>query len=156
MTPMRSQGNGFGPRVNVLGVGVSAINMDQALAAIERWTSKREANYVCITNIHGIIESQRDRDLRRIHNTAGLVTPDGMPLVWLLRGRGIPNATRVYGPDLMTLRARLEPFAGALAAGRTLTVDEALDEALADAPRSPRSVALIADECDIAARPASR
>jgi predicted ATPase/DNA-binding XRE family transcriptional regulator len=60
------------------------------------------------------------------------------------------------GPDLMTLRARLEPFAGALAAGRTLTVDEALDEALADAPRSPRSVALIADECDIAARPASR
>ena len=54
------------------------------------------------------------------------------------------------GPDLATLRARLEhePFAAALAAGRTLTVDQALDEALADAPPSR--------EGDIAARPASR
>ena len=101
MTPMRSQGNGFGPRVNVLGVGVSVINMDQALAAIEGWISRREANYVCVTNIHGVIESHRDRDLRSIHNTAGLVTPDGMPLVWLGRLHGFTHVKRVYGPDLM-------------------------------------------------------
>ncbi|HLW60008.1 MAG TPA: WecB/TagA/CpsF family glycosyltransferase [bacterium] len=75
--------------------------MDHALAAVERWIARREAHYVCVTNIHGVIESQRDRDLRRIHNAAGLVTPDGMPLVWLSRLRGRRHVERVYGPDLM-------------------------------------------------------
>ena len=38
--------------------------------------------------------------MREIVNAADLVTPDGMPLVWLLRWRGVPEATRVYGPTL--------------------------------------------------------
>jgi N-acetylglucosaminyldiphosphoundecaprenol N-acetyl-beta-D-mannosaminyltransferase len=47
------------------------------------------------------MESQRDEALRWIHNTAGLVTPDGMPLVWLSWLRGLKQVDRVYGPDLM-------------------------------------------------------
>ena len=41
-------------------------------------------------------------ELRRMHNDGtGLVTPDGMPLVWLLRKAGYAHVSRVYGPDLM-------------------------------------------------------
>src|SRR5207248_11607245 len=42
------------------------------------------------------------------------------------------------GPDLATMRGRLEreKLAAMTADGRTLTVDQALDEALADAPSS--------------------
>jgi N-acetylglucosaminyldiphosphoundecaprenol N-acetyl-beta-D-mannosaminyltransferase len=47
------------------------------------------------------MESQRDGELRRIHNEAGLVTPDGMPLVWISRLKGHAQVGRVYGPDLM-------------------------------------------------------
>lgn len=47
------------------------------------------------------MESQADAGLRAIHNSAGMVTPDGMPLVWLLRRGGVRHADRVYGPDLM-------------------------------------------------------
>jgi N-acetylglucosaminyldiphosphoundecaprenol N-acetyl-beta-D-mannosaminyltransferase len=46
------------------------------------------------------MECQRSDELKRIFNSAGMVTPDGMPLVWLARGRD-PNVSRVYGPDLM-------------------------------------------------------
>jgi len=88
-------------RVNVLGVGVSAINMAMALEIIEGWIARREHHYVCVTGVHGVMESQRDRRLRRIHNQAGLVTPDGMPLVWLSRLKGHRHVARVYGPDLM-------------------------------------------------------
>lgn len=88
-------------RVNLLGVGVSAIDVAQALETIERWLCRREQHYVCITGVHGIMESQRDEALRRIHNRAGLVTPDGMPLVWLSRLQGRRQVERVYGPDLM-------------------------------------------------------
>jgi len=71
------------PQVNILGVGVSAIAMTMALQTIEGWIEQCEPHYVCITGVHGVMESQRDASLRQIHNRAGLVTPDGMPLVWL-------------------------------------------------------------------------
>lgn len=76
------------PRANILGVGVSAINMAMALETIEGWIARREPHYVCVTGVHGVMESQRDKELRWIHNAAGLVTPDGMPLVWLSRLKG--------------------------------------------------------------------
>jgi N-acetylglucosaminyldiphosphoundecaprenol N-acetyl-beta-D-mannosaminyltransferase len=88
-------------RANILGVGVSAINMSMALATIDRWIDTRRRHYVCITGVHGVMESQRDPELRRIHNTAGMATPDGMPLVWMLWASGHRRADRVYGPDLM-------------------------------------------------------
>jgi len=82
-------------------VGVSAIDMGQALSVIQGWIARGERQYVCVTGVHGVMESQRDPELRRIHNTAGLVTPDGMPLVWLARRAGFQHVDRVYGPDLM-------------------------------------------------------
>ncbi len=88
-------------RANVLGVGVSAITMPQALETIHSWIAARQAHYICVTGVHGVMESQRDAELRRIHNAAGLVTPDGMPLVWLSRMQGFRHVQRVYGPDLM-------------------------------------------------------
>jgi N-acetylglucosaminyldiphosphoundecaprenol N-acetyl-beta-D-mannosaminyltransferase len=88
-------------RVNILGVGISAINMPMALEVIQDWLARQEANYVCVTGVHGVMESQQDETLRQIHNKAGLVTPDGMPLVWLSRWKGFARVGRVYGPDLM-------------------------------------------------------
>jgi N-acetylglucosaminyldiphosphoundecaprenol N-acetyl-beta-D-mannosaminyltransferase len=88
-------------RIDILGVRVSAINMEMALEDISSWVTESAREYVCVTNVHGVMESQRDDILRRIHNEAGLVTPDGMPIVWLSRLYGYHHVTRVYGPDLM-------------------------------------------------------
>lgn len=88
-------------RTNILGVGVSAVNMDLAVAAIEGWIRRSEPHYVCVANVHTITECQRNPDFRQIHNQAGMVTPDGMPLVWVSRLRGARQVRRVYGPDLL-------------------------------------------------------
>lgn len=87
--------------VNVLGVKVSAINMPRALEEIDGWIQTREQHYVTITGVHGIMESQRDATIREIHNRAGMITPDGMPLVWISHRRGQKDVRRVYGPDLL-------------------------------------------------------
>ena len=92
---------GAPPRVDVLGVGVSAIDEAEAVAIIARWIADRTPQYVCVTGVHGVMESQEDEALRGIHNRAGLVTPDGVPLVWLGRLAGHRGMQRVYGPDLM-------------------------------------------------------
>ncbi len=89
------------PRVDVLGVGVSAIDMEMAVTEITRWIEDRERRYVCVTGVHGVMEAQRDPGLLRIHNESGLTTPDGMPLVWCAHRAGARHVDRVYGPDLM-------------------------------------------------------
>jgi N-acetylglucosaminyldiphosphoundecaprenol N-acetyl-beta-D-mannosaminyltransferase len=88
-------------RVNVLGVGVSAINMAMAGEVIQGWIARREHRYACFATVYGIMECRRDASLRRVYNAAGLVTPDGMPLVWLSHRAGFRFVQRVYGPDLM-------------------------------------------------------
>jgi N-acetylglucosaminyldiphosphoundecaprenol N-acetyl-beta-D-mannosaminyltransferase len=88
-------------RFDVLGVPVSALTMATALRSLDAWIQARTPNYVCVTGVHGVMECQYDEDLRRIHENAGLVTTDGMPLVWLAHIKGLRHVERVYGPDLM-------------------------------------------------------
>lgn len=99
---MRPETHGASPaRVDVLGVPVSAVDMSEALSAIDGWIRTNASQYVCVTGVHGVMESRRDAALRAIHAQAGMVTPDGMPLVWLSRAAGHRHVTRVYGPDLL-------------------------------------------------------
>jgi N-acetylglucosaminyldiphosphoundecaprenol N-acetyl-beta-D-mannosaminyltransferase len=89
------------PRVNVLGVGISVLNLETAVATLAGAVREGRRGYVCVTGVHGVIESQSDEALRRIHNASLLTTPDGMPMVWLGRHAGHRSMDRVYGPDLM-------------------------------------------------------
>ena len=91
----------MGDRVNILGVGVSAVNMEQAVDRIDGWVESRELRYVCVCPVHTIMECRRSDVIRRIVNAAGMVTPDGMPVVWVARLSGHPEVRRVYGPDLL-------------------------------------------------------
>lgn len=88
-------------RVNILGVGISAINMQMAVETIEGWIASREQHFVCVTTVNEVVQCQSDPALRETINRSGLVTPDGMPLVWLSRWQGFAHVDRVYGPDLM-------------------------------------------------------
>ncbi len=89
------------PRCSVLGVGISSVSMRLAVETIRDWIRNRQREYVTVTGVHGVMESQDDPALKRIHNEAGMVTPDGMPMVWLNKLAGNHEVTRVYGPDLM-------------------------------------------------------
>ena len=88
-------------RANVLGVGISAINMEEALLRSEQLLYQQRKGYICVTGVHGIMEARRDPALRDILNRAYLCTPDGMPTVWVGRLQGHRAMSRVYGPDFM-------------------------------------------------------
>ena len=87
--------------IDVLGVSVSASNVVTAIDEINRWIREGRRSYATLTGVHGVMESVRSKDVRNAHATAGMVLPDGMPLVWLLWHDGFHDADRVYGPDLM-------------------------------------------------------
>ena len=100
------------PRANVLGVGISALNLDSAVAVICQAIERKAKGYVCVTGVHGVSEARREPAFRKILNQAFLNTPDGMPMVWMGRLLGFHDMGRVYGPDLMMRLCELSPARG--------------------------------------------
>jgi N-acetylglucosaminyldiphosphoundecaprenol N-acetyl-beta-D-mannosaminyltransferase len=88
-------------RVNVLGVGVSVLDQDRAREFLFDALRRGRRGYVTVTGVHGVSEAQKDPALLDIFNRALLVTPDGMPMVWMGKLQGRRSIRRVYGPDLM-------------------------------------------------------
>ena len=87
-------------RRTILGVRVDATSYVDATEHIIDWAKRGESCYVCLGTVNNIMEARDSAEYRTVMEQAALVTSDGMPLVWLLRRFGVPNATRVYGPDL--------------------------------------------------------
>jgi N-acetylglucosaminyldiphosphoundecaprenol N-acetyl-beta-D-mannosaminyltransferase len=124
-------------RANVLGVGIDAVNMDQALACVENALGSRQKGYVCFANVHGVMEAQRDPVLTSIYADAVLVSPDGMPTVWVGRNQGHKNMERVAGPDLMLEVIRRQEFNGYshfLCGGKDGVAQELRDELIVRCP----------------------
>ena len=94
------------PRTNVLGVQVLAIDLDTAVARCEQLLAGDGKGYVCVTGVHGVMESRSDAELRTVLNRAFLCLPDGMPTVWVGRLQGHRGIRRVYGPDFMMAMCR--------------------------------------------------
>ncbi len=88
-------------RANILGVGISAVSMADAVQYSDMFLQNGSQGYICVTGVHGIMEAQADEHFRDILNTSLMNTPDGMPTVWLGHRQGFEHMTRVYGPDFM-------------------------------------------------------
>jgi N-acetylglucosaminyldiphosphoundecaprenol N-acetyl-beta-D-mannosaminyltransferase len=88
-------------RLNVLGVGINPVTMQETLSAMQAALEGGSPHYICVAAIHSVLDCQRDPELRRIFNASLLTTADGMPLVWMARLSGRGPTERVYGPDLL-------------------------------------------------------
>jgi len=98
--------------VNVLGVNVSAVNMDLAVSLTEQWIDIGHPGYVCVTGVHGVMEAQNDPEFLNILNRAAITLPDGMPMTWVGRLHGFRQMNRVFGPDFMAAICRLSAERG--------------------------------------------
>lgn len=86
---------------DVLGVQVSAVNMQAAIELAVQWVDAGSPGYACFVGVHGVMEAQRDPKLRYVLNRAAFSFPDGMPMTWLGRLQGFETMDRVFGPDFI-------------------------------------------------------
>jgi N-acetylglucosaminyldiphosphoundecaprenol N-acetyl-beta-D-mannosaminyltransferase len=84
----------------ILGMRVDPTSYEEATEKVLAWAAAGESRYVCVANVHMVMEAHDDPSFRALVNAADLVTPDGMPLVWMLRKLGYPHQERVCGPEL--------------------------------------------------------
>jgi N-acetylglucosaminyldiphosphoundecaprenol N-acetyl-beta-D-mannosaminyltransferase len=108
---MINKNNSF-QKFNILGVEISAINITQAIVIISDWILNKIPNYVCVTPVHALMDYRKNAELLMIANNSGLTTPDGMPIVWILKIAGFKYVDRVYGPDLMNELCRVSLESG--------------------------------------------
>ena len=85
----------------ILGVYIFPTQYEEISKLILDWAIQQESKFVIAANVHVVMEAYDSPEFREVVNQADLVTPDGMPLVWLLRFKGHPHQQRVYGPTLM-------------------------------------------------------
>jgi N-acetylglucosaminyldiphosphoundecaprenol N-acetyl-beta-D-mannosaminyltransferase len=92
----------FPATYSVLGTRVNAVQIPDVIAQMQQWIAQRNScRYIAVTGMHGVTEAKHDPHLRSALDSAALVVPDGMPLVWLGRRHGFRLPRRVYGPELM-------------------------------------------------------
>ena len=84
----------------VLGVPITYHSLDAATAGINACASSGRGGYVCLANVHMIMEALDDPSFYDVLDQAEAVVPDGMPLVWSLRTAGYREAERIAGIDL--------------------------------------------------------
>ena|ERR1039458_2302099 len=86
----------------VLGIPIAAVQIPDVVAQMEKWIAVRDrTRYICVTNVHVIMEGRRDPSFLEVLKSADLCIPDGMPLVWIGGRRGHPECRQVRGTDLL-------------------------------------------------------
>jgi N-acetylglucosaminyldiphosphoundecaprenol N-acetyl-beta-D-mannosaminyltransferase len=89
-------------RMSILGVPVSLVNLPQTVTAVTQWARGGEPRTIFVREVASLMLAVENRKLRDLHDQASLVVPDGTPLVWIGRLRGIgPAMSRVSGADLV-------------------------------------------------------
>lgn len=77
------------------------------LQSIAHLAETRTSSYICLTNVHMMIESYRNHLFNRILNQATMALPDGKPVAILMNLLYQTRQARIAGPDLMVEIFRL-------------------------------------------------
>lgn len=85
----------------ILGVNIAITNMQETVNLIIEHLEEIRGQFICLSNVHTTVMSERDAEYRKIQNSAFLALPDGSPLALVQRLRGYRRAEQVAGPDLM-------------------------------------------------------
>ncbi len=100
MNPSESSGTDK-RTVNLLGIDYTTENYFSVVDQVADWIGCEQWQYIVLAPVSNIIEARWNQEHFSALENAGLVTPDGMPIVWLQKALGHPEASRVYGPTLM-------------------------------------------------------
>lgn len=89
------------PVRSVIGYPVTALPFQDQISVMMRWAKARVSKVVCIANVHMLVEAYSSNQFSDVLSKADLITPDGMPLVWMLKLLGMWKQDRVAGLDVL-------------------------------------------------------
>ena len=88
-------------RVDIIGVPISTVNMEQTLTLLTEQLDRAKQSYVCVSNVHTTVMAHDDPAYRKVQAESFLTLPDGKPLSVAGRRRGFVQMDQVRGVELM-------------------------------------------------------
>lgn len=89
-----------GNRVSIIGVPITATNMDEVLDTLLNHHDEIRGEYVCVSNVHTTVMAYEQPSYLNVQASSLMSIPDGKPLS-VLGSKKVPTMARVTGPDLM-------------------------------------------------------
>ena len=75
--------------------------MNSATRQIVEMVKRDKGGYVCVSTVHMAMEAYDDPEYKEMVNDADLITPDGMPMLWMKQLQGAKDVSQVRGTNLM-------------------------------------------------------
>jgi N-acetylglucosaminyldiphosphoundecaprenol N-acetyl-beta-D-mannosaminyltransferase len=97
-------------KLDIINSPVSALPFEFQINLILEWAMSKASKFVCVANTHMLMEAYWHPEFASVLKDADLVTPDGMPLVWMLRLLGAHTQNRVAGLDILLSLCKLAPL----------------------------------------------
>lgn len=88
-------------RIDIMGIGIDSLDLSETISYIKECVANRKRLRVVTANPEMLYHAETDLKLKEIINSAGLVTADGIGVVWAARHLGTPIRERVTGIDLV-------------------------------------------------------
>ena len=89
------------PTRKVLDFPITALRLNEQIQTILQWANEHKSKTVCVANVHMLMEAHWNPEFAGVLKNADVVTPDGMPLVWMMKKLGATSQDRVAGLDIL-------------------------------------------------------
>ena len=86
-------------RLRVAGISVDAVSHEDVLSAVRRAVRLGESLRIHTLNVDHVVVAHQRPSFKSVIESADLVVPDGMPIVWAMRAQG-GKVARITGVDL--------------------------------------------------------
>ena len=84
-------------KVKIINYLISPIKISQLLSFILKSKKLQKSSFICVSNVHGCIESYKNIEFKIAHNSADIAVADGRPIFWALRLLGLKSAEHLPG-----------------------------------------------------------
>jgi N-acetylglucosaminyldiphosphoundecaprenol N-acetyl-beta-D-mannosaminyltransferase len=81
-------------------VGISITTLENSIQVIEKTVERGSNAQVCVLDFNAMCYANTHPCYNNIVNNAILITPDGVPLIWLARLWGLKDVSQTMGPEL--------------------------------------------------------
>lgn len=88
-------------RFNVIGCQISKVTKRGAIDKVLEGVRSGRGGYVCFTNVHTSVTAHGNPKFLTVLNESFLTFPDGKPLYWVGKLKGIGDVEQVPGPEFL-------------------------------------------------------
>src|SRR4030067_3006726 len=88
-------------RFEVVGCKISKTSLDRALHDTFARIRSKQGGYICFTNVHACVPAHNNPRYLNVLNDSFLTLPDGKPVYWVGKLKGIKGIQQIPGPDFL-------------------------------------------------------